>query len=312
MFRLIILGLVVVNLISSCKPAASEQKEIEPVNISWSKDVPAKHEIINGSAITYNDMIYVISGKEARLMRYNPADYTWMDLAGLPGPRTETGVILWQDKIVVAGGTDDSSRFSRRVDYYDLKDQVWKSMTSLPDPRSRLTLSVQSGMLYVNFGICGPHDQSYTNCLEVLQYDEHLRVWKVQAKLNSGRSGNIGMANNNTLYIIGGFGVDKKIGTVYINHTLKEFGFKQDIPKPRGNFGGVLAGDFILTFGGKTQESNSPMEKYNIALDKWESLGFCPFWTDRFASTRWHDRIYVFGGAQNPMQVWKGDIEFKK
>lgn len=303
---------MVINFISSCKPAASQQKEKVPVNISWSKDVPAKHEIINGSAVTYNDMIYVISGKEARLMRYNPADYTWMDLAGLPGPRTETGVVIWQDKIVVAGGTDDSSHYCRRVDYYDLKDQVWKSMSPLPNPRSRLTLSVQNGMLYISFGICGANDQSYANCLDVMQYDEPSRNWKAQAKLNSGRSGNIGVTYHDILYVIGGFGVDSKIGTFYINHALKEFGFKKDILKPRGNFGGVLAGDCILTFGGKIQEANSPMEKYNIALDKWESLGSCPFWTDRFASTRWHDRIYVFGGAQNPMQVWKGDIEFKK
>jgi hypothetical protein len=131
MIRLILPGIIIINLFSFCtsNPAI---KDKEPIGINWSKDVPAKHNIINGSAVTYADMIYVLAGEGGRFMRYNPVDYTWMDLAGLPGPRTETGVVLWQDKIVVAGGTDDSSRFMRRVDYFDLKDQVWKSLASLP------------------------------------------------------------------------------------------------------------------------------------------------------------------------------------
>jgi hypothetical protein len=119
-------------------------------------------------------------------------------------------------------------------------------------------------MLYASFGVCGPNFQSYANCLDVLQYDEQTRTWEVQAKLTSGRSGNIGVTAGNVLYIIGGVGTEKNMGTFYIDHSKKEFGFRKDIPKPRGNFGGVLVGDYIITFGGKTPESNSPMEKYNI------------------------------------------------
>ena len=311
MIRLSIWCVIFSHLLLSCTSTNSAKKDKEPLNIIWTKDVPAKHEIINGSAITYEDMIYVFSGKEGRLMKYNPVNYTWLDLAGMPGPRKEPGVTLWQDKIVVAGGIDDSSNFMRRVDYYDLKLNVWKEMTSLPDPRCRLTLSVLGGQLISSSGVCGTNERTYGDCLDILIYNDTSKIWKTQGMLKKGRFGHASVSDGNKMYAIGGYGFEKGTGTFYMDYKMKEVGFKKEIPVPRGNFGAVLVGDYILTYGGKVQSADSPMEKYNIVNDTWESLGNCPFWTDRFAYTRWHDRIYLFGGAQNPMSVWKGDIVFK-
>ncbi len=282
------------------------------MNMVWTKDVPAKHDIINGHAVTYQDMIYVLAGVEGRFMHYDPVTYTWTDLAGLPAPRKEAAMALWNDAIVVAGGIDDSTHFMRRVDYYDLKTQVWKALPSLPQGRCRFSLSVQNGKLYANGGVCGTNDQFYTNCLEIHEYDETVKKWVIQTKLTSGRYGHASVTRGDELYMIGGYGVSANPATFYINHNKKEFSFKPDVPTSRGYFGGVAIGDYIITFGGKTQASSSPMEKFNTMTNTWQSLQPCPFWTDRFAYTRWKDRIYVFGGSQSPMQVWKGDIVFKQ
>lgn len=312
MIRLLFLAPILWTFFLSCTSSTSGNKDSEPINILWTKDVPAKHEIINGAAFTYQDMIYVVAGVQGRFMKYNPANYTWLDLSGVPSPRTEAGVALWNDRIVVAGGINDSSQFLRRVDYYDLKDQVWKEMASLPNGWCRSTLSVQNGLLYISCGVCGTNEKSYTNCMEIYLYDEATKSWKPQAKLTTGRYNNAGVTYKNSLYAIGGYGMDKSVGTFFIDHSRKEYGFKKDIPQPRGNFGASVVGDYILTFGGKVAGSYSPMEKYDISHDKWETIGPCPFWLDRFASTRWHDKIYLFGGSQSPMSVWKGDIVFKK
>ena len=313
MSRFLLAGLIIISLFSFCKTNPKPKAvEAEPMNIIWTKDVPAKHDIINGHAVTYEDKIYVLAGVEGRLMRYDPVTYTWIDLAGLPAPRKEAAMTLWNDALVVAGGIDDSMNFMRRVDYYDLKAQVWKSMPSLPQARSRFSLSVQGGKLYANGGVCGRNEQFYTTCLEIHEYDDMTKKWVLQTKLSSGRHGHASVTRGDELYMIGGYGLSSNPATFYINHIKKEFSFKPDIPTARGNFGGVAIGDFIITFGGKTQAPNSPMEKFNTVTNTWETLRPCPFWTDRFAYTRWRDRVYLFGGSQHPLQVWKGDIEFKK
>ncbi len=283
----------------------------EPLGIVWSKDVPAKHDIINGSAVTYNDEIYVLAGTEGRFMKYNPANYTWIDLAGLPGPRTEAGVTLWKERIVVAGGIDDSSHFMRRVDYFDLIHKVWKSMPSLPEGRSRFSLNSVDDILYATVGVCGENNQFYTNCKEILYYDDSSKLWQKQASLTSGRYSNAAVVNNSILYLVGGYSIDPQMGTFYINHLKKEVGAKPSIPHARGNLGAISVGEYILSFGGKTQGDFSPCEKLDLKNSKWEILDPCPFWTDRFAYTRWKNTIYIFGGSQAPRQVWKGVITFK-
>lgn len=303
-------------LINACKQGRKDDtlkvKEGEPISIVWSKEVPAKHDIINGAAVTFNDEIYVLAGVEGRLMKFNPASYQWVDLAGMPFPRTEAGVTLWNDRLVVAGGVGDSAKILSRVDYYDLTNQVWKMMTPLPSPRARLSLTVYNNKIYANGGVCGEVEQFNTNCEEVLFYDEESRNWNLQNKLKMGRSGHVSVMVGDGMYMIGGYGADPKAGMVYLNHTKREFGFMNEIPTPRGNFGAVAIGDYIVTFGGRAKSSFSPAEKFNTKTQKWESLNDCGFWTDRFAFTRWKDRIYVLGGSQSPTQVWKGDIVFAK
>ncbi|MEP7268610.1 MAG: hypothetical protein ABI844_13360 [Saprospiraceae bacterium] len=310
----VLLG-ILVSLVS-CKSSGNDAGtsasiEKEPLSINWSKDVPSKHDIINGSAVTYHDEIYVLAGQEGRFMKYNPTTYVWVDLAGLPGPRTEPAMTLWNDKIVVAGGVDDSSHIVKRVDYYDLKDQVWKYITPLPEGRCRFSLLAYDDKLFAIGGSCGENEQSNKNCDKILYYHEESRNWNVQTTLTSGRNSQLAVNKGDELYLIGGYGADPKTGTIYINHTKKEFGFLPGIPSQRGNFGGTLVGDYILTFGGKTKSNYSPVEKFDTKTKKWLQLDNCPFWTDRFAFARWKDRVYVFGGSQFPKQVWKGDIVFK-
>lgn len=300
---------IVCLVLTACSTPKAE-KEKEPIGITWTKDVPAKHDIINGAAITYNDEIYVLAGKDGRFMKYNPANYTWIDLAGVPAPRTEPAMTLWKDRVVVAGGVDDSSHFMRRVDYYDLTLNAWKAMASLPEGRCRFSLNVMDDILYATMGVCGVDEQFYTNCKDILFYNDSAKTWQNQASLSSGRYGNASAIYNSTLYAIGGYSADPKLGTFYVNHRKKEVGAKPSIPNSRGNFGAVTVGDFILTFGGKTQGNFSPSEKLDILNSKWTELEPCPFWTDRFAYTRWKNTIYVFGGSQFPQQVWKGEIKF--
>jgi hypothetical protein len=282
----------------------------EPKGIEWAKDVPAKHDIINGWALTYQDEIYVLTGQEGRLAKYNPTTYQWVDLPGMPGPRKEFGATLWKDKIIVAGGVDDSSHFMRRVDYYDLQDKAWKFLASLPEPRSRFSLVAYDDILYATGGNCGPHEQNYKVCLDILAYNSEQGQWVVQTNLSSGRYNHLALHADHTMFLIGGYGYDQKLGSIYLNHAKKEFGFKPDLPEARGNLGGIVEGNFILTFGGKTKEAFSPMEKLDISKSQWMSLGHCPFWNDRFAFARWKDYVYVFGGSQSPKTVWKGAIQF--
>lgn len=310
-FALIAVGLLIICCKSNTKKD-SKKSEAEPTGINWSKDVPAKHDIMNGAAITYNDEIYVLAGVEGRFMKYNPATYQWVDLVGLPSPRTEAGVALWNDKIVVAGGVNDSSNLVDRVDYYDLKDQVWKFINPIPTQRARFSMNVYNNKLYINGGVCGTNEQFHENCNDIIYYDENDRVWKTQSRLKSGRFGHASVNIGDAMYMIGGYGLEANTGSIYLNHVKKEIGFMTDIPTSRGNFGAVAIGDYILTFGGRAKSAFSPMEKFNTITQKWSHMPDCTFWTDRFAFTRWKDRIYVFGGSQDPKQVWKGDIVFAK
>lgn len=305
---------LIIFAIPACKTDKGVEaiQDKEPITIEWSKDVPAKHDIVNGRAVTYKDEIYVLAGVDGRFMKYNPETYAWVDLSGLPAPRTEAAMILWNDKIIVAGGVDDSSNLMSRVDYYDLNDQVWRMFASLPQGRARFYLNIYDNMLYANGGACGENERSYSPCIEVVSYNDSTMQWEILTDIPSSRFGHVSVSNGPELYMIGGYGLVPKMGTYYINHAEELVDTRPAMPNHRGNFGAVLVGNYILTFGGKTQAMNSPMERYSIAAKKWESLASCPFWTDRFAFTRYKNTIYVFGGSQFPRQVWKGKIVFKE
>jgi hypothetical protein len=313
MIKLLPLFLILLA-IASCKSDKGPEAlpDREPLGIEWSKDVPAKHDIVNGRAVTFEDEIYVLAGVAGRFMKYHPETYAWTDLAGLPAPRTEAAMVLWNEKIIVAGGVDDSSHLMSRVDYYDLKDQVWRMFASLPQGRARFQLNIYDSILYANGGACGENERTYSPCTEVVSYNDSTMQWEILTNIPSSRFGHVSVSNGPELYMIGGYGLVPNMGTYYLNHLDKQVDTRPAMPDHRGNFGAVLVGDYILTFGGKTREMNSPMERYSIKEKKWEPLPSCPFWTDRFAYTRWKNTIYVFGGSQAPLQVWKGKIVFKE
>ena len=122
---------------------------------------------------------------------------------------------LWKDRIVVAGGIDDSSHILHRVDYFDLKEGVWKDMNSLPNSRARLSLDVMNDKLYATCGVCGTTESFYSDCLDILEYKEDSHNWNPVTKLKSGRFSYSSVVVGTGLYILGGFGGAPGGGTFY-------------------------------------------------------------------------------------------------
>jgi N-acetylneuraminic acid mutarotase len=95
-----------------------------------------------------------IAGNQSTVQMYDPATSTWTARAGLPLPlaHMSSSAVVWNGRIVVAGGVTQNSAEVADVSEYDPAANVWTALTPLPAARQSPVADVIGGRMIVTTG----------------------------------------------------------------------------------------------------------------------------------------------------------------
>jgi hypothetical protein len=130
---------------------------------------------------------------------------SWTTAAPLPNPRNHLGATVLNGKIYAIGGQhgrDETTQNQSTVQTYDPATDTWKSVASLPKPRSHFGNStfVVNGAIWIVGGVT----QGRTPLSDVTRYDPVSNTWKEIEALPAARKAPVGRLINGKVYITTG------------------------------------------------------------------------------------------------------------
>ena len=132
----------------------------------------------------------------------------WSNGTSMSTSRSEITSTVIGNNIYVIGGLDKSGKVLDTVEVYDIKNDSWKTVASLPQPLHHTTASTFNGKIYVIGGSSTPIT-NWIPSTKLFIYDP------IMDKLIEGKSTPIARGStaanfvNGILYIIGGYGFSK-------------------------------------------------------------------------------------------------------
>ncbi len=148
----------------------------DPVNDTWSTKTPIPTPVQGYASAVVNNKIYVMGGSleslslETTLITganqvYDPQTGNWSLAANLPnvdsyGAAAATEGFLAPARIYCIGGYS-AGAFSSQVQAYNLENNSWSIVDSMPTPRAYLGVAVVSDVLYAIGGFDGTN---WLNC----------------------------------------------------------------------------------------------------------------------------------------------------
>ncbi len=116
----------------------------------------------SGCAETDGSKIYLIGGLNSSGLIsyvdvYDPSSDNWETKSStLPNPSKYFGCAYYQDKIYLTGYSND-----KIVNVYDVVNDTWSTIESLPSNRSAVSVSIVNGVLYVMAGCCNDNNNNW-------------------------------------------------------------------------------------------------------------------------------------------------------
>ncbi|HNT74120.1 MAG TPA: hypothetical protein PKH77_03765 [Anaerolineae bacterium] len=154
---------------------------------------PNRFYIISGAASGYTDKVW----------RYDADTDTWTALAPFPRPGEGAAAVCYQGKIYVAGGIGGMNRFF----IYDIARDAWVEGPGLPRHVWGAALGAWDGRLYL---AGGDNDIVLGGASDAVNiYNIAAETWEVTGAAMPTATFLPGWVQvNETLYVVGGFGVD--------------------------------------------------------------------------------------------------------
>ncbi len=286
------------------------------------KQLPSYNHLIspnfsfkNSSCFFYDTKLHIAGGYIPLLSNpdiisnfsyYNSNEKQWDYISpSLPESRHLHQSVVYKDKVYFIGGKSDNGTINTRV--YDFKEDfyVWSEVAHIA--KSSFTALLYNDKIYTIGGGPTPMDN------KVYSYNLNSGdtwVEEAQMELPNGLAGFQAFIVNNSIYILGGYYINKE-EIVYSQSCLK---FNFDNPSsgwaklpnlnyPRAFFAaGAINNRYIYALGGVgpegyTHEANTRyIERYDIATNKWAIIGFTQFITSQSAVCQNNNTIYTVGG----------------
>ncbi|XP_039255350.2 kelch-like protein 25 [Styela clava] len=120
--------------------------------------------------VTFKDEIYVIGGikRGEKVDKHSPSVGSWSSVKPMNVVRRAPGVAVYDDRIFVAGGWNDSNLSS--TEFFNSDDNTWTNVASMTIPRDDFSLCVVSNNLFA----VGDGSDSYS----IEKYDLDNNRWK--------------------------------------------------------------------------------------------------------------------------------------
>lgn len=180
----------------------------------WGPSIPQHRQRGSAGAVLYNGKIYVVcgiidghsSGWVNWLDVFDPATNSWQQLPDAPRARDHFHAALVGDKIVVAGGRRSGANgyFNAtigEVDVYDISDNSWSTISSIPTQRAGCSAVAIGNEVVVMGGESGGQQAAHN---QVQALNIQTGSWRSLDPLNQGRHGFQATIYNNAIYVAGG------------------------------------------------------------------------------------------------------------
>jgi N-acetylneuraminic acid mutarotase len=247
--------------------------------------------------------LYAIAGETTggitgAVERYDPATDQWTPVtASKPTRVSNVSGALIGDRIYVPGGFTAEGAPTTVVEAYDIRDEAWVEVESLPRPLSSYALALFQGRLYL-FG--GKDDRGYVASTFI--YDPEQDSWQEGPSLPTRRAYAAAATLGSRIYVIGGYDGQREQPTCELYRPEQDtWESCEPLTLDRGGFGLAGVADRLFAVGGGWSNYLWFNEKYNPTASDWT-----PFETPvgrqwlNLAVSAQPDRFYVAGG-------WNGD-----
>ena len=245
----------------------SDNKKVDiydPVTDTWSASVSEPPiELHHFQAVEYEGLIYIVGAFTGgypteqpvpNIYIYNPANDTWHVGPEIPRPRGAAGVVVYDDKIYLAGGLQDGHQgdYVAWLDEYDPRTKSWKIMPDLPKYRDHFHAAVIQDKLVLAGGRLSDADKN-------IKTENHPA--ELLPVLPAGET------NVFNVYV-------PNVNIFNFDNNAWEQSAIPDIPTPRaGTAAGVIGNEVIIIGGESAQpEAHNETEAYNIVTNSWRSL----------------------------------------
>lgn len=207
--------------------------------------------------------------------KYDPVDDSWIPGTNPPlNGRRYMGCAVFNDKVYVFGGEDQSGAQLADVAMYDPVNNTWAPKTPMREARAGLAAAVVNGKIYAIGGYKG---ETVFNIVE--EYDPVNNSWTTKTSMRIARAGLAAAVVNDKIYAIGGYEGGRVFATRVFD-TVEEYdpstntwALRRPMPTPRARFAAAVVNNKIWAIGGLSREVFSDfyptVEEYDPVTDGW-------------------------------------------
>lgn len=192
--------------------AQNKNREYDPINNTWAikANVPAVRAY--PVAVAYNNFAYLIGGTSgstastavATIYEYNATANTWST------SRTSMSVArymhcgaVYEDKIYIFGGRNTSGTVLDSVVQYDITNNIWTDMTSMPAAKEGALAFTHNNKIYI---VGGSTQDTYVYDITTNTWDSTKAIIPAQRNIPSG------VIQDDKIYVFGGIQVSTANG----------------------------------------------------------------------------------------------------
>ncbi|MDH5545015.1 MAG: Ig-like domain-containing protein [Gammaproteobacteria bacterium] len=217
--------------------------------------------------------------------------------ADMTTSRVEATATVYNGKIYLFGGVENSVLSS--VAIYDIATNSWGSATSIPTPRSNMTM-IRSGNKVTLMGGYDGNDSAVLNfTTRVDQFDLETDTWKPLSPMPFGRADFGAIEHKGNIYLFGGHYQQQIMSEISYYNIAENRWFPRKIrPQLLAFSSTAVIGDSIYMIGGDTGTSDQTgaVTRYETTTDTWHSVA--PMNKQRMlaGAATIDEKIYVVGG----------------
>ena len=231
------------------------------------------------------------------------ASASWAALEPSPLERTEVGAARIGDRIYVVGGYISSGGTTGRMARYDISEDSWREVASLPIAVNHPGVTAHRGKLYLLGGNLAGGGSGEPKSARLYRYGPAADRWTRLQDAPTERAALALIGIGGRLYAAGGY-TEK----VFDLRTLEIYDLERrrwrrgpKMPSGRNHVGyALLEGELVVTGGrpGPTHGSQATVESYDPERRRWSELAPMPTARSGHSATVATGKLVVFGGEE--------------
>jgi N-acetylneuraminic acid mutarotase len=182
----------------------SSVEVFDPSTGNWTAGVPLPSEVSTGTAITVNEKIYLVGGRNAsnqtinQVLAFDASTNQWTTKANMLTERHGMQLVWFENRIWAIGGNGGVGGYSNKVESYDPSSNSWNTNTSMIVSRFLPSAWVGNGNIYVYGGYNG----AFPNSIEI--YNPITEVWSLHGNLPESKEGGDAVVLNDQVFVVAG------------------------------------------------------------------------------------------------------------